>query len=113
MTVSSPTDGSVSAPLIALAVGAMATMAALVALVVAGVAGGALFPATGSASAAAADRGIWTATQAWANPLALAGAGVIFGVAIPLAVRNIRSAIDHRRAVMVAALPSLIQGASQ
>lgn len=113
MTESSPRDRGVSAPLIALAIGTMATMAALVALIIAGIAGADLFPATGTASQAAADRGVWAATQAWANPLALTGLGVIFGVAIPLALHNVRSAIDHRRSAMVTALPALIQGANR
>lgn len=59
----------------------------------------------------AADRGIWMSTHAWANPLALSGLGLIFGVAIPLALRNVRDAIGGRRDAMVAHLPALIQGA--
>lgn len=113
MSNSSPKDRGVTAPLVALGVGAMATMAALVALIMAGVAAADLFPSTGTAAQAAADRGVWMSTQAWANPLALTGIGVIFGVAIPLALHNVRSAIDHRRSAMVTALPALIQGANR
>ena len=112
MTSSSPPDRSAIAPLAALAVGAIATMAALAAAIVAGLAGADLYPAS-NALDAARDRGVWMATQAWATPLALAGLGVIFGVAIPLALRNVIAAIDQRRNAMVASLPTLIKGANQ
>lgn len=91
-----------------LGVGLMATMVAFIALVVAGVAAADLFPATGGAAEAAADRGVWMATQAWANPLGITGVAALFGLAIPLALRNVRSAVDHRRDAMVSALPTLI-----
>lgn len=96
-----------------LGVALMATMAAFAALVVAGIAAADLFPATGGTAEAAADRGVWMATQAWANPLAITGVAVLFGLAIPLALRNVRSAIDHRRDAMVTALPTLMNGANR
>jgi hypothetical protein len=88
----------------------MVTMVALVALVVAGVAAADLFPATGSAAEAASDRGVWMATQAWANPVGLVGLALLFAVAIPYALSNIGSAIWQRRDAMVTALPALIKG---
>ena len=96
-----------------LGVGLMATMAAFAALVVAGLAAADLFPDTGGTTEAAADRGVWMATQAWAGPLGIAGVAVLFGLAIPLALRNVRSAIDHRRDAMVTALPTLMNGADR
>lgn len=104
-------DSEARAPLAALAVGAMATMAAFVALIIAGVAAAGLFPSTSTAAQAATDRGVWMSVQAWANPLALSGLGVIFGLAIPLALNNVRTAIADRRDAMVTHLPQLIQGA--
>jgi hypothetical protein len=103
-------DTSTRAPLGAAAFGVMVTLAAFVALVVAGVAAADLFPATGSAAEAASDRGVWMATQAWANPVGLAGLAVLFAVAVPYALFNIRSAIGQRRDAMVTGLPSLIKG---
>jgi hypothetical protein len=91
----------------------MVTMAALGALVVAGVAAADLFPATSSAAEAASDRGVWMATQAWANPVGLAGLAVLFAGAIPYGLANIRSAIGQRRDAMVTSLPALIKGANQ
>lgn len=91
-----------------LGIGLLATMAAFLALVVAGIAAADLFPATGTTAAAAADRGVWMATQAWANPLAITGVAALFGLAIPLALRDVRSAIDQRRDALVTALPTLI-----
>lgn len=100
-------------PLAVTAIALMATMAAFIALIVAGLAAADLFPAVGDAADAAANQGVWMSTQAWANPLGILGLGVIFGVAIPLALRNVRSAIDYRRTAMVASLPILIKGANQ
>lgn len=111
-----PTQTRSDTPAVPLAVTAtsvMATMVAFIALIVAGIAATGLFPATGGAAEAAQDRGVWMATQAWGNPLGLAALGVIFGVAIPLALSNVRQAIDHRRTAMVAALPTLIQAANR
>lgn len=105
-------DGTTT-PLVVTAVALMATMAAFIALIVAGLAAADLFPVAGDAADAAADQGVWTSTQAWANPLGILGLGVLFGAAIPLALRNVRSAIDYRRTAMVAALPALIKGANQ
>ncbi|MDZ7733145.1 MAG: hypothetical protein U5R31_08515 [Acidimicrobiia bacterium] len=102
-----------STALAVLGVGLMATMAAFVALIVAGIAAADLFPATSGTANAATDRGVWMATQAWANPLAITGVAVLFGLAIPLALRNVRSAIDHRRDAMVTALPTLMNGADR
>lgn len=104
---------SPGAPLAVTAGGVMVTMGAFVALVVAGLAAAGLFPATDGAAEAARDRGVWMATMAWATPLGLAGLGVLFGVAVPLALRNIRQAIDHRRTALVASLPLLIKGANR
>lgn len=103
-------EPSVRGPLVAAGLGAMVTVAALVALIVAGVAAADLFPATGSAAAAASDRGVWVATQAWANPVGLAGLAVLFAVAVPYALFNIRSAIGQRRDAMVTSLPALTRG---
>ena len=107
MDTSTGKDRGAAPPLIVTAGAVMVTLAAFVALVVAGVAAADVFSGSGSAS----DQGVWTATKAWATPLAVASVGVIFGVAIPLALHNVRSAIDRRRNAMVAALPTLIQGA--
>ncbi len=96
-----------------LGVGLMVTMAAFIALIVAAIAAADVFPATGGATEAVADRGVWMATQAWAGPLGIAGVAVLFGLAIPLALRNVRSAIDHRRDAMVTALPTLMNGADR
>lgn len=109
---SDPFD-SPAPPLAVTAGGVMTVMVAFAALVVAGVAAAGLFPATDGATEAARDRGVWMATQAWANPVGLASLGVLFGVAIPLAVRNVRQAIDYRRSAMVAALPHLVKGANR
>lgn len=106
MDTSTSKDRGPALPLIVTAGSAMVTMAAFVALIVAGAAAD-VFSGTGSAS----DQGVWMATKAWATPLAVASVGLIFGVAIPLALQNVRSAIDHRRRAMVAALPTLIRGA--
>ena len=106
-------DRAARGPLAVAGVGLMVTMAAFVALIVAGVAAADLFPATGSAAEAASDRGVWTATQAWANPVGLVGLAVLFAGAIPYAVSNIRSAIGQRRDAMVTSLPALIKGANQ
>lgn len=106
-------DISTRAPLVAAGFGVMATMAAFVALVIAGAAAADLFPATGSAAEAASDRGVWMATRAWANPVGLAGLAVLFAVAIPYALSNIRSAIGQRRDAMVTGLPVLIKGTNQ
>lgn len=103
-------DSTNRGPLVAAGVGVMVTMVALVALVVAGITAADLFPATGSAAEAASDRGVWMATQAWANPVGLVGLAVLFAVAIPYALSNIRSAIGQRRDAMVTALPALIKG---
>lgn len=100
-------------PLAATGVGLMVTMAAFVALIVAGIAVADTFPATGSAAQAASDRGVWMATQAWANPLGLVGLALLFAVAIPYALFNIRAAIGRRRDAMVADLPALIEGANR
>lgn len=97
-------------PIVAASVGVMVTMAALVALIVAAVAAANLFPATGSAAQAASDRGVWMATQAWANPVGLAGLATLLAVAIPYALFNIRSAIGQRRDATVTGLPALIKG---
>lgn len=96
-----------------LVAGISVTMAAFIALIVAGIAAADVFPATGAAAEVAADRGVWASTQAWANPLGITGVAVLFGVAIPLALRNVRSAIDHRRTALVTALPILIKGANR
>lgn len=103
-------EPSTRGPLAAAGVGVMVTTAALVALIVAGVAAADLFPVTGSAAEAASDRGVWMATQAWANPVGLVGLAVLFAVAVPHALLNIRSAIGQRRDEMVTALPALIKG---
>ena len=79
-------------------------------IVVAGIAAADLFPATGSAADTAADRGVWMASQAWANPVGLVGLALLFAVAVPYALSNIRSAIGQRRDAMVSALPALIKG---
>jgi hypothetical protein len=97
-------------PIALTAVGVMITMGAFVALVVAGVTAAGLFPASGTAADAAADRGVWMATQAWANPVGLAGLAVLFAAAIPTALHRIRDAIDDRSDAMVHALPALITG---
>lgn len=102
------TDQHAATALTVLGIALTATITAFIALVVAGIAAADLFPVTGSAADAAADRGVWMATQAWANPVAIAGVAALFGLAIPLALRNVRSAIDHRRNAMVTALPTLI-----
>jgi hypothetical protein len=107
MDTSTSKDRGVSAPLIVTAGATVVTMATFVALIIAGIAAGDLFSGGGSAS----DQGVWAATRAWATPLAVGSVGVIFGVAIPLALHNVRSAIDHRRNAMVTGLPTLIQGA--
>jgi len=106
-------DRAARGPLAVAGVGLMVTMAAFVALIVAGVAAADLFPATNSAAEAASDRGVWMATQAWANPVGLVGLAVLFAGAIPYALTNIRSAIGQRRDAMVAGLPALIKGANQ
>ena len=106
-------DRGARGPLVVAGVGLMVTTAAFVALVVAGVAAAGLFPATSSAAEAASDRGLWMATQAWANPVGLAGLAVLFAGAIPYALTTIRSAIGQRRDAMVTSLPALIKGANQ
>jgi hypothetical protein len=97
-------------PIALAAVGVMITMVALGALVAAGVTAAGLFPASGTAADVAADRGVWMATQAWANPLGLVGLALLFAAAIPTALHRIRDAIDDRRDAMVHALPTLITG---
>jgi hypothetical protein len=107
MDTSTSKDRGPALPLIVTAGSTMVTMAAVVALIVGGVAAADAVSGSGTAS----DLGVWMATKAWATPLAVASVGVIFGVAIPLALQNVRSAIDHRRRAMVATLPTLIRGA--
>jgi hypothetical protein len=109
MTLREPEPGT-RGPLVAAGLGVMVTVVAFVALIVAGVAAADLFPATGSAAAAASDQGVWTATQAWANPVGLAGLAVLFAVAVPYALFVIRSAIGQRRDARVTSLPALIKG---
>lgn len=109
---SSPKEATTRGPLIVAGLGLGITIVAFVALVVAGAAAD-LFPATGSAAEAAADRGVPAATQAWANPLALTGIAVLLALAVPFALFDIRSAIAQRRDAMVTNLPALIQGANR
>lgn len=106
-------EPSTRGPLVAAGLGVMATVVALVALIVAGAAAADLFPATGSAAEAASDQGVWMATQAWANPVGLAGLAVLFAVAVPYALFHIRSAIGQRRDAMVTSLPVLIKGTNR
>ncbi len=85
--------------------GVMIVTAAFVALIVAGTAAADLFsPSGGDVS----DRGVWMATQAWATPLALTGLAVLFAAAVPIALRNIRTAISFRRDAMVNGLPVIL-----
>ena len=89
-------------------VGVMVTAAALIALIVAGVAAADLFPATSGPADALRDRGVWSATRAWANPLGLVGLAVLLGGAVPYALHNIRKAITYRADAMSTALPTLL-----
>jgi hypothetical protein len=98
--------GSPGAGPIGIAVlGVMIVAAAFVALIVAGTAAADLFSPAG---VDVSDRGVWMATQAWATPLALTGLAVLFAGAVPVALRNIRSAISFRRDSMVNGLPVIL-----
>ncbi len=88
--------------------GVMVTAAAFVALIIAGLAAADLFPATSGPADALTDRGIWSATRAWANPLGLAGLAILFAGAVPYALGNIQKAIGHRSNAMTTSLPTLI-----
>lgn len=88
--------------------GVMVTAATLVALIVAGLAAADLFPATSGPADALRDRGVWSATQAWANPLGIVGLAVVFAGAVPYALDNIRKTISYRRDAMASALPVIL-----
>lgn len=88
--------------------GSMVTAAAFIALIVAGTAAADLFPATSSTADALRDRGVWSATQAWANPLGIVGLAFLFAGAVPYALSNIRKSISYRRDAMVSALPVIL-----
>ena len=88
--------------------GVMVTAAAFVALIVAGLAAADLFPATSSPADALRDRGFWSATQSWANPLGIVGLAVLFAGAVPYALSNIRKTITYRRNAMASALPVIL-----
>lgn len=87
-------------PLTVGAIGVMITAVTFIGLIVAGVAAADLFPATSGPTDALRDRGIWSATQAWANPLGIVGLAVLFAGAVPYALINIRNTITYRRDVM-------------
>ncbi len=106
--VQSKGAGSDYGPLGVGLVGVMVTAAALVALIVAGITAADLFPATSGPADALRDRGVWSATKAWANPLGLAGLAALFGGAVPYALRNIRKAITYRADAMMTSLPTLL-----
>lgn len=89
-------------------VGVMVTVGAFIALIVAGVAAADLFPASSGAADALRDRGIWSATRAWANPLGIVGLAVLFAGAVPYALSNIRKTITYRRDAMTSALPLIL-----
>jgi hypothetical protein len=112
MTTKQPNPSNESSvnygPLAVGLVGAMVTAAAFIALIIAGLAAADLFPATSSASDALQDRGIWSATRAWANPLGIAGLAVLLGGAVPYALYNIRNTISYRRDSMASALPAIL-----
>lgn len=95
-------------PLAVGAIGVMITAAAFVALIIAGVAAGELFPTTSSSAQALQDRGVWMATQTWANPLGIVGLAVLFAGAVPFALANIKNTISYRRDAMTQALPTII-----
>jgi len=98
-------DGSSSqlGPLAVTAVGTMTVMAAFVALVVAGINAGDFF-----AGGTIADQGVWKATMAWANPLAMIGMAILFGGAVIMALVNILGHIRYRRDSMVSGLPVIL-----
>lgn len=107
-TTSTRDTGSASSgagPIGIAVLGVMIVTAALVAVIIAGTAAAELFSASGGD---VSDRGVWMATQAWATPLALTGLAVLFAGAIPVALRNIRSAISFRRDSMVSGLPVIL-----
>lgn len=90
------------------AIGLMVTAASFVALIIAGLAAADLFPATSGPAQALQDRSVWSATQAWANPLGIVGLAVLFAGAVPYALNNIRNTISYRRDVMTTALPAIL-----
>ncbi len=89
-------------------IGVMITAAAFVALIVAGLAAADLFPAASGPANALRDRGVWSATRAWANPLGIVGLAVLFAGAVPYALSNIRKAISYRRDALALALPMVL-----
>ncbi len=95
-------------PLAVGAVGLMIAAASFVALIIAGLAAADLFPATSGPTQALQDRGVWSATQAWANPLGIIGLAILFAGAVPYALNNIRNTISYRRDVMTTALPAIL-----
>lgn len=90
------------------AVGMMITAVAFIALLVAGIAASDLFPVASDAEEALKDRGVWQATQAWANPFGIVGLAVLFAGAVPYALSNIRKTIRYRRDAMATALPAIL-----
>lgn len=105
--------GTGAGPLAVGLVGVMVTVVAFIALIVAGVAAADLFPATSGPAEALRDRGVWTATQAWAAPLGLVGLAVLFAGAVPFALSNIRKAIGYRAAAMTTSLPIIFAKGSR
>jgi len=96
-------NSSLFVPLAVTAVGVMTVMAAFIALIVAGVNAGDFF-----GGGTIADQGVWKATMAWANPLAMIGMAILFGGAVILALVNILGHIRYRRDSMVSGLPVIL-----
>ncbi len=96
-------DSSLFVPLAVTAVGVMTVMAAFIALIVAGINAGDFF-----GGGTIADQGVWRATVAWANPLALVGMAVLFGGSVILALNNIFGHIRYRRDSMANGIPVIL-----
>lgn len=96
-------SSSLLVPLAVTAVGLMTVMAAFIALIVAGVNAGDFF-----GGGTIADQGVWKATVAWANPLAILGMAILFGGAVILALVNIFGHIRYRRDSMSAGIPVIL-----
>ncbi len=96
-------ESSLYVPLAVTAVGAMTVMAAFVALIIAGINAGDFF-----GGGTIADQGVWKATVAWANPLALVGIATLFGGGVILALTNIFGHIRYRRDAMATGIPVIL-----
>ncbi len=96
-------DNSLFVPLAVTAVGVMTVMAASIALIVAGINAGDFF-----GGGTITDQGVWKATVAWANPLAIFGLAILFGGAVILALNSIFGHIRYRRDSMANGIPVIL-----